>query len=105
MMTDVVTASHGAARQRAAPDAPSTVAKVTIPVGGMTCAACQASVQRALSRQPGVREVSVNLMLKNAAVVFDSAHIARPRKSFDRFAERRRSVFWPVRRRCFCRCR
>ncbi len=45
--------------------------RVTIPVGGMTCAACQASVQRALSREPGVLDASVNLMTESAAVTFD----------------------------------
>ncbi len=48
-------------------------ARVTIPVGGMTCAACQVAVQKALTRHPGVREASVNLVLRNAAVVFDPA--------------------------------
>jgi Cu+-exporting ATPase len=46
-------------------------ARVTIPVGGMTCAACQASVQRALSKEPGVLDASVNLMTESAAVTFD----------------------------------
>ncbi|MEO5956812.1 MAG: heavy metal translocating P-type ATPase [Nitrospiraceae bacterium] len=45
--------------------------KVTIPVKGMTCAACQARVQRALQAKPGVLDASVNLMLKNAAVTYD----------------------------------
>src|SRR5688500_18692709 len=53
------------------PAAPS--ARVTIPVGGMTCAACQASVQRALSKEPGVLDASVNLMTESAAVTFDPA--------------------------------
>src|SRR4029453_8179543 len=44
---------------------------ITIPVGGMTCAACQAHVQRALNRQPGVRDASVSLMLNQAAVRYD----------------------------------
>ncbi len=57
-----------------APASPSS-AKVDIPVGGMTCAACQAAVQRALERHPGVADASVNLMLKNAAVVFDPATV------------------------------
>jgi Cu+-exporting ATPase len=52
-------------------------AKVDIPVQGMTCAACQASVQRALQRQPGVVDASVNLMMKNAAVTYDPA-VTRP---------------------------
>jgi Cu+-exporting ATPase len=45
--------------------------RVTIPVGGMTCAACQASVQRALSREPGVLDAAVNLMTESAAITFD----------------------------------
>ena len=45
--------------------------RITLPVGGMTCAACSAAVQRALTKQAGVQEASVNLMLKNATVVFD----------------------------------
>ena len=46
-------------------------ATITIPVGGMTCAACQASVQRALGREPGVVDASVNLMMQSAAVTYD----------------------------------
>jgi Cu+-exporting ATPase len=44
---------------------------VTLPVEGMTCAACQANVQRALTATPGVQQAAVNLMLHEAAVVFD----------------------------------
>ncbi len=47
--------------------------KMVIPVGGMTCAACQASVQRVLERQPGVIDASVNLMMKSAAITYDPA--------------------------------
>ncbi len=46
-------------------------ASITIPVTGMTCAACQARVQRALARTPGVDDASVNLMMNNAAVTYD----------------------------------
>ena len=49
----------------------TTREKVMIPVKGMTCAACQARVQRALQATPGVLNASVNLMLKNAAVTYD----------------------------------
>jgi Cu+-exporting ATPase len=45
--------------------------KVTIPVSGMTCAACSGRLQRALEKQPGVQGAAVNLMLKNATVHFD----------------------------------
>ena len=45
--------------------------KLTIPVGGMTCAACSGRVQRALEKAEGVTSANVNLMLKNATVAFD----------------------------------
>ena len=48
-------------------------ASITIPVHGMTCAACQSRVQRALQRVEGVEDASVNLMMANAAVRFDPA--------------------------------
>ena len=54
----------------------ASAGKVTIPVSGMTCAACSSRVQRTLSRTPGVSEASVNLMLKNAVVEFDPAAIS-----------------------------
>ena len=49
----------------------TTASHVTIPVGGMTCAACQSRVQRALGKVDGVQDASVNLMLNNATVAFD----------------------------------
>ncbi|MCU0255939.1 MAG: heavy-metal-associated domain-containing protein [Vicinamibacterales bacterium] len=66
----------------ARPDSPPHTAaagattKLTLPVGGMTCAACSGAVQRALSRQAGVRDASVNLMLKSATVVFDPSVVS-----------------------------
>jgi P-type Cu+ transporter len=53
------------------------MSKVTIPVSGMTCASCQAGVQKSLQRQPGVVDASVNLMMGNAAVTYDPA-VTRP---------------------------
>jgi Cu+-exporting ATPase len=54
---------------------PSTASHeaITIPVTGMTCAACQARVQRTLAKQPGVKEASVNLMMQSASVEYDPA--------------------------------
>src|SRR5215210_7400295 len=46
-------------------------ARVTIPVSGMTCAACSGRVQRTLSATPGVRDAAVNLMMANATVSYD----------------------------------
>ena len=45
--------------------------RIDIPVSGMTCAACQARVQRTLTRQPGVRDAAVNLMTRTATVTYD----------------------------------
>ena len=45
--------------------------KVTLPVEGMTCAACQANVQRALTATPGVTQAAVNLMMHEATVHYD----------------------------------
>ena len=45
--------------------------KITIPVTGMHCAACQSRVQSALAGTPGVANASVNLMLNNASVTYD----------------------------------
>jgi Cu+-exporting ATPase len=46
-------------------------ARLTLPVEGMTCAACQANVQRALRATDGVRQATVNLMMHEATVVYD----------------------------------
>lgn len=47
--------------------------KVVIPVSGMTCAACEARVQKTLRQAPGVKDASVNLMMANATVTFDES--------------------------------
>jgi Cu+-exporting ATPase len=54
----------------AAPDSPT---ELTIPVQGMTCAACSARVQRTLERTPGVSGANVNLMTGSATVSYDPA--------------------------------
>jgi P-type Cu+ transporter len=53
--------------------------KVTVPVSGMTCAACSSRVQRALERTDGVRGASVNLMTRNAVITFDEASVTPER--------------------------
>ena len=51
--------------------------QVRIDVSGMTCAACQARVQSALQKTPGVVDASVNLMMKSASVTYDPS-VASP---------------------------
>jgi Cu+-exporting ATPase len=48
----------------------STV-RLSFPVTGMTCAACQARVQRVLARAPGVEQAAVNLVTERATVTYD----------------------------------
>jgi Cu+-exporting ATPase len=54
-----------------AASSPASFERVTIPVTGMTCAACQSFVQKMLGGQAGVQDASVNLMLHNATITFD----------------------------------
>lgn len=51
------------------------ITAIDFPVTGMTCAACQARVQRALAAEPGVVDASVNLVTKSAAVRYDPSAI------------------------------
>ncbi len=46
---------------------------LTIPVSGMTCAACSGRVQRTLEKTAGVASASVNLLTNSATVDFDPA--------------------------------
>ena len=53
------------------PQTDESAAQVTLPVDGMTCAACQSHVQRALRTTPGVNEATVNLMMHSATISYD----------------------------------
>ncbi len=44
---------------------------ITLPVSGMSCAACQARVQGVLETAPGVEHAGVNLLLNSATITFD----------------------------------
>lgn len=49
---------------------PVTAETTDLAIGGMTCAACVARVEKALRRVPGVAEVSVNLATERARVAW-----------------------------------
>ncbi len=59
----------------AAPPASNQV-RLVVPVTGMTCAACQARVQRTLEKTEGVAQATVSLMTNSAAVTFDPAVVS-----------------------------
>ncbi len=46
--------------------------KVTIPIGGMTCAACAQRIEKALGKLEGVAHVSVNLASEKATVLYNA---------------------------------
>ncbi|HPY96805.1 MAG TPA: heavy metal translocating P-type ATPase [Candidatus Cloacimonadota bacterium] len=50
--------------------------KVSINVGGMSCAACSSAIDRALNKKDGVEQVAVNLATNKANVVFDTSLIS-----------------------------
>ncbi len=49
------------------------LARINIPVTGMTCAACVRRVERALSKREGVAEASVNFAAEKASVSYEPA--------------------------------
>ncbi len=49
--------------------------EATIPVGGMTCAACAKAIERAVGKLPGVDSATVNLATEKATVRFDPAAV------------------------------
>lgn len=53
----------------------SKLNQVTIPIGGMTCAACSQRVEKAIDKLEGVTKVSVNLATEKATVEYDSSVI------------------------------
>ena len=54
---------------------PAAAEQLALNVSGMTCAACQGRVQRALERTPGVLDASVNLLTGDASVTYDPAQL------------------------------
>ena len=48
------------------------IQQIKLPITGMTCAACEKNVNRALSKADGVSEAMVNLATENASISYDS---------------------------------
>jgi Cu+-exporting ATPase len=57
------------------PSTETSLEQCTIPVSGMTCAACSARIQRTLERREGVSAANVNLMTGAATVTYDPAAV------------------------------
>ncbi len=52
--------------------------KVTLKLGGMTCASCEKTITTALKELPGVVDVSVNLSSEKAIVTYNSKEVVVP---------------------------
>ncbi len=52
--------------------------EITIPVSGMTCAACVKRVEKALNAVEGVESASVNLSAAKAGVIYDPEAVGIP---------------------------
>lgn len=68
-MASTLKTAEAAVGTAALPTVPTE--RITIPVTGMTCAACQSFIQRTLAEQTGVQDATVNLMLNNATITFN----------------------------------
>ena len=52
--------------------------RLILPITGMTCANCSATIERNLKKMPGVAGVSVNLANEKASVTYDPALVGEP---------------------------
>jgi P-type Cu+ transporter len=57
---------------------PAALESVSLPVTGMTCAACAANIDRALKSLPGVAQTGVNYATNRATLTFDPSVLAVP---------------------------
>src|SRR5467141_3255654 len=51
---------------------------ITLPITGMTCANCVATIERNLRKLDGVQAATVNLASERAAVEYDPAKLGQP---------------------------
>lgn len=49
--------------------------EITIPISGMTCAACSSRIERIISKMEGVRNAAVNLATEKAVIKYDPSSI------------------------------
>jgi Cu+-exporting ATPase len=52
-----------------------TFKRITIPIGGMTCASCSARIEKVVGKLDGVAEVSVNLATEKADIRYDPSRV------------------------------
>ncbi|WP_192896574.1 cation-translocating P-type ATPase [Cohnella sp. AR92] len=55
---------------------PESLEILDLDIGGMTCAACAARIEKGLNRLPGVNKATVNLALETARVEYESGNVS-----------------------------
>src|SRR5512135_2431217 len=60
------------------PESPGAAEAISLPVTGMTCAACASNIERALKKLPGVGAAGVNYATNRATVTFDPSVLSIP---------------------------
>ncbi len=61
-------------------------ATLTIPISGMSCAACSTRVEKGLNALPGVSSANVNLVMEKGTISYDPEQIS-PRQMIERISE------------------
>ncbi|MFY9519950.1 MAG: heavy metal translocating P-type ATPase [Caldicoprobacterales bacterium] len=56
-------------------DKDETIRELVIPIAGMTCAVCSASVEKSISKLAGVERVEVSFVTERARIVYDSSQL------------------------------
>jgi copper chaperone len=69
-----VNQGNGVTRGRQGAGAAATD-RVDLPIEGMTCGACQLTIEGALGRLPGVRAAAVDLAARTVPVTYDEAMV------------------------------
>ena len=49
--------------------------EVLLDITNMTCSSCSASIEKIVSKMQGVKDISVNLLMKQASIVYDASKI------------------------------
>ncbi|HEY8425617.1 MAG TPA: heavy metal translocating P-type ATPase, partial [Limnochordales bacterium] len=75
-MSDVAVKDRTASGTGGQPQVGAKAVELTLPVEGMTCAACANRIERGLKRLDGVVEATVNLATNRARVRFDPARVS-----------------------------
>ena len=57
------------------PNETKRIKKIILPVTGMTCASCVATIEKGLSKMPGVSNVNVNLASEKASIEYDPSKV------------------------------